>query len=289
MDMTTFWSEQVQGIRTLYDSRLLRFDVRYDAQYLPQFALDGARRILEIGCGPGALCGALCRMYPYAAVTGIDRDANFVSFARAHVPHAVFQQGDAAALPYADGSFDATISNTVSEHIEHDAFFGEQHRVLREGGICVVLSTRSGFSVPAPCLAMTETEKRFWDKLAPLPDPAREQVGLHGMDAQALPTTMEKYGFRDVHTGYVTIALTPDDPDTPPETAHTIMEADRSGAMEAVEAAGRKHPDVITAEETAAVLSAIGEKFDRRLRQYDNGEKVWDTAVVVIQVVRGVK
>ena len=31
------------------------------------------------------------------------------------------------------------------------------------------------------------------------------------------------------------------------------------------------------------------EKFDRRLRQYDNGEKVWDTAVVVIQVVRGVK
>lgn len=35
MDMTTFWSEQVQGIRTLYDSRLLRFDVRYDAQYLP--------------------------------------------------------------------------------------------------------------------------------------------------------------------------------------------------------------------------------------------------------------
>ena len=29
--------------------------------------------------------------------------------------------------------------------------------------------------------------------------------------------------------------------------------------------------------------------MDRRLRQYDNGEKVWDTAVVVIQVVRGVK
>ena len=31
------------------------------------------------------------------------------------------------------------------------------------------------------------------------------------------------------------------------------------------------------------------EKFDRRLRQYDNGEKIWDTAVVLIQVVRGVK
>ena len=58
---------------------------------------------------------------------------------------------------------------------------------------------------------------------------------------------------------------------------------------EAVEAAKRKYPLVVTEEETAAVLSAIAEKFDRRVRQYDSGERIWDTAVSVIQVVRGVK
>ena len=100
---------------------------------------------------------------------------------------------------------------------------------------------------------------------------------------------MEKYGFRDVRSGYVTIALTPDDPGTPADMAHAIINEERYCACEAVEAARRKYPLVVTEEETAAVLSAIAEKFDRRVRQYDSGERIWDTAVSVIQVVRGVK
>ena len=289
MDTGTLWSAQIQGIWTLYASRLLRFDARYDAWYRPLLDLDGARKILEIGCGPGALAGALCRMYPEAAVTGIDRDRDFVSFAKAHVPRVDFLTGDATALPFPDDSFDATVSHTVSEHVETDAFFGEQYRVLRDGGICVVLSSRRGFSVPAPCLAMTETEKWFWDRLEPLPDPAAEYIARYPLDAQELPLAMEKYGFRDVRSGYVTIALTPDDPGTPADMAHAIIDEERYCMCEAVEAAKRKYPLVVTEEETAAVLSAIAEKFDRRVRQYDSGKRIWDTAVSVIQIVRGVK
>ena len=73
MDTGNVWSEQIQGIRTLYASRLLRFDARFDTQYRTLFDIDNARQILEIGCGPGALAGSLCRMYPEVAVTGIDR------------------------------------------------------------------------------------------------------------------------------------------------------------------------------------------------------------------------
>ena len=109
------------------------------------------------------------------------------------------------------------------------------------------------------------------------------------MDARELPEAMERAGFHAVRSGYVTTALTPDDPGTAANTAHTIIDAERYCALEAVESAGRRYPGVFSEEEKAQVRAAITDKFDRRLRQYDSGERVWDTSVTLTQVVRGVK
>ena len=61
--MNTIWSKYVQGTKTLYYSRKLRFDDLFSDQYRDLFELDAKQelRILEIGCGPGALAGALHR------------------------------------------------------------------------------------------------------------------------------------------------------------------------------------------------------------------------------------
>ena len=82
--MNTIWSEHVQGTMTLYLSRKLRFDDMFFEQYKDVFDLDrnAKLRILEIGCGPGALAEAMHRWYPMAHVTAIDRDSNFISFAK---------------------------------------------------------------------------------------------------------------------------------------------------------------------------------------------------------------
>ena len=74
--MNTTWSEHVQGINTLYMSRKLRFDDMFFDQYDKNFGLDREKelRILEIGCGPGALAEALKRWYPKAKITAVDRD-----------------------------------------------------------------------------------------------------------------------------------------------------------------------------------------------------------------------
>ena len=55
--MNTVWSEKVQGIKTLYLTRQLRFDDLFFPQYEKLFDLDknGPLKILEIGCDPGAL------------------------------------------------------------------------------------------------------------------------------------------------------------------------------------------------------------------------------------------
>ena len=97
--MNTVWSSYIQSIHTLYDTRRLRFSDRYWPQYQPLFGLEGRSRLLEIGCGPGALAESLTQWYPDADVTGIDRDSAFVAFAQNAVPQARFLEGDAVALP----------------------------------------------------------------------------------------------------------------------------------------------------------------------------------------------
>ena len=75
--MNNFWSENIQGVRTLYLSRKLRFHDRFFGQYKRIFNLDENAdiRILEIGCGPGALAESLHRWFPKAEITAVDTDS----------------------------------------------------------------------------------------------------------------------------------------------------------------------------------------------------------------------
>ena len=90
--MNTIWSTYVQSIGTLYDSRSLRFSDLFHRKYMDAFAVDDKKRILEIGCGPGALAESLARWYPQAHISGIDRDSNFIDFANKKAQPPTFQQ-----------------------------------------------------------------------------------------------------------------------------------------------------------------------------------------------------
>ena len=289
--MDAVWSHYIQGCMTLYASRRLRFRDQFRDRYLPLLDLpDKPLRILEIGCGPGALAEALHRWYPGAEIIGLDRDREFVRFAREHVPGVEFREGDATALPFQDGSFDAAISNTVQEHVEPSAFFGEQLRVLKPGGVCLVLSSRRGLHVAAPCLEWNEAERAFWEKVTALDDSMeRFSVARYAMSEAELPAAMEKYGFRDVRTGYAAADLTPDDPTVGPELAREMILSGKYNDLEALESAARSLGDRLDAAELEAVKRRIGEKYDKRLMQYAAGEKQWETVVSLTMILRGVK
>ena len=289
--MDTVWSQMIQGCMTLYSSRQLRFHDRFRMRYLPLFGLeDKPQRILEVGCGPGALAEALKRWYPRAEIVGLDRDREFIRFARERVPGVEFLEGDATALPFPAGSFDAVISNTVQEHVEPAAFFGEQLRILRPGGICLVLSSRKGLHAAAPCLARDESEQAFWEKASALDDSMeRYAVCRYPMTEAELPAAMEQYGFRDVRTGYAAVDLTPDDPSVGPALARDMILSGRYNDLEALEAAARTLGDKLDAAEIEAVRRRIEAKYGERLARYAEGEKQWDTSVSLIMVLRGVK
>lgn len=282
--MNSLWSDNVQGIFTLYLSRKLRFDDMFFEQYRKLFDLDQDKelKILEIGCGPGALAESLHRWYPNAHITGLDRDTKFIEFAKEKVSDISFVEGDATDLPFPDNTFDVTISNTVQEHIEPSAFWGEQRRVLKPGGVCLCLSTRKNIKCYADCLATTDAETEFWSNRPNDQDETEKyQVCRFPMSEAEIPASMEKHGFINVSTGYAIIDLTPDDPKYPAPMAEAMIEADRQCALEAI---------VLThSKNTESVKSVVNSKFDERIRLYREGIKQWDTTTTVMMAVRGVK
>ena len=290
--MNTIWSNYIQGPKTLYYTRNLRFDDMFMEQYKALFQLDEKKklRILEIGCGPGALAGALPRWYPTAEITAIDRDSEFITFAKEHEPGIHFVEGDATALPFEEGSFDVTISNTVSEHIEPGRFYGEQLRVLKPGGVCLVLSARKGVNVYAKCLVKRPEEEDFWKKVEQYDDTMeRYAVCKYPMSEAELPLALQTHGFQNVSAGYATIDLTPDHPRFTAEKVQAMINANRYTALEAVESVLRVMPQQVTKEECQAIKDIIEEKYNTRIEQYQKGEKQWDTNVSITMVVRGEK
>lgn len=90
-------------------------------------------KLLDIAAGPGYVSAEATRRG--WRVTGVDFSQSMVTLARRNFPQIDFQLGDAEALAFADGSFDAAVMNFGILHLARpDAALGEACRVLRAGG-----------------------------------------------------------------------------------------------------------------------------------------------------------
>ena len=95
------------------------------------------RDVLEVGSGRGGGVSYLSRYRGPRSVVGLDFSARAVALSARERggPGATFVHGDALAMPFPDGSFDAVV-NVESSHCYGDvpAFLAEVRRVLRPGG-----------------------------------------------------------------------------------------------------------------------------------------------------------
>jgi ubiquinone/menaquinone biosynthesis C-methylase UbiE len=119
-----------------------RFMGRYSKQLSPQLAdLAGVRagqRVVDVGCGPGALTAELVGRVGDDAVNAVDPSEAFVAAARARHPGVDVQRATAEQLPFADGAFDAALAQLVV-HFMTDPVAGlrEMKRVTSSGGTVV--------------------------------------------------------------------------------------------------------------------------------------------------------
>jgi SAM-dependent methyltransferase len=126
-------------------------------------------RVLDLGTGTGAGALAIARRFPGARVVGVDVSPAMLEQARGNVPDELrdrveFQHADAAALPFADGSFD------LVAHANMIPFFDELTRVLAPGGHAL-FGFSSGPSTPIyvpPQKLRAELEARGFTDFAEL-------------------------------------------------------------------------------------------------------------------------
>jgi demethylmenaquinone methyltransferase / 2-methoxy-6-polyprenyl-1,4-benzoquinol methylase len=93
---------------------------------------------LDVATGTGDLAVELARRG--VSVTGLDFSEGMLAIAREKAPSVRFEQGDALALPYADGEFDAaTVGFGARNFSDLRSGLAEMARVTRPGGRVVVL------------------------------------------------------------------------------------------------------------------------------------------------------
>lgn len=105
--------------------------------FLSWLAPASGLRWVDVGCGNGAFTELLMQRHAPAEVQGIDPSEGQLAFARTRpgAAGAVFRQGDAQALPFADDSFDAATMALVLFFVPDPASgIAEMRRVVRRGG-----------------------------------------------------------------------------------------------------------------------------------------------------------
>jgi arsenite methyltransferase len=120
--------------------------VEQRAQVLRLLSLEPGDAVLDIGSGPGLLTRELAdTVGPTGRICGLDLAEPMLEMGRrrcADRPWVSFEQGDAAALPQEDDSFDAVVTTQVYEYVpDIPGALAEVARVLRPGGRLAVLDT----------------------------------------------------------------------------------------------------------------------------------------------------
>ena len=115
-----------------------RFMGRWSRRLAPLFVtfagVTEGDRVLDVGSGTGALSAAAAAI-DSVQVTGVERSAAYVRYAREHVSGR-FEVGDALALPFPADAFNRTLSMLVLNFVaDPAAALHQMVRVTRPGGV----------------------------------------------------------------------------------------------------------------------------------------------------------
>ena len=179
-----------------------RFMGRYSGPLAPVFAdfaaIGAATRVLDVGCGPGALTAELISRFGPAAVSAVDPSESFVIAVRERHPEIDAQRAAAEHLPFEDDSFASALAQLVV-HFMADPVAGlrEMGRVTRRDGVVAacVWDHEGGTGPLGP----------FWHAVHDLDPQVDDEAGLAGAREGHLGELFHDAGLREIEQSTVSV------------------------------------------------------------------------------------
>jgi len=183
-----------------------RFMGRYSTPLAPAFAsfasVEPGGRVLDVGCGPGALTAELVARLGPSSVAAVDPSEPFVDAARERHPDVHVELAPAEDLPFEDDTFDAALAQLVV-HFMADPVAGlrEMARVSRDGGVVAACVWDHATGGRGPLVV-------FWEAAHELEPGLSDESDLAGAREGHLSELFDAAGLREIEDAAVEVRVT---------------------------------------------------------------------------------
>lgn len=188
------------GAAAEYDRFMGRYSAGLSAPFADFAGVRAGHRVLDVGCGPGALTGVLVARVGPASVAAIDPSASYVAAARERFPDSRIEVAAAGALPFDDGEFDVVLAQLVVHFLTdpvHD--LAEMARVARAGGVVAAsVWDHAGGNSPL---------SRFWDVLSRIEPDAPAEAALPSTGEGQLGAYLRAAGLHEISESVLTVRM----------------------------------------------------------------------------------
>jgi SAM-dependent methyltransferase len=207
-------------------------------------------QVLELACGTGIVTRRLREALPASAtLVATDLNEAMIDYARAAVPepNIVWQQADAQALPFKDGSFDVVVCQFGFMFLPDKVQgFREARRVLRPGGVLLGAVWHSRDENPWARSVHTTLEE-LW----PADPPSFLETPYGYFDAERIRADLASAGWDDVQLDAVRL-------ESLAESAQDVALGIATGSPLSYQLAERGADPETVAAELARRLGAVG-------------------------------
>jgi ubiquinone/menaquinone biosynthesis C-methylase UbiE len=170
--------------------------------YLGLLNISAGERVLDVGCGSGAVTREVARRVgPAGRAVGLDPSPALLAVARELARETgvgdriEFCEGDAHRLPFPDRSFDAAVCVTVLSHVPNgEAAIPELARILRPGGRLGV------FDLDTDMTAFTHPDRSLTRRIVAA---ASDAMAVDGWLVRQLPVLFQRVGLVDVRARFL--------------------------------------------------------------------------------------
>jgi SAM-dependent methyltransferase len=183
-----------------YASFMGRFSEPLAQEFVKVAELEPGQRVLDVGCGPGALTEVLVERLGADKVAAVDPSEPFVAHARSRLPGVDVRLAPAEDLPFPDEAFDAALAQLVV-HFMADPVAGlrEMGRVTRPAGvIAACVWDHAGGGGPL---------STFWSAVRDLDGEAEDESHLAGVREGHLGELAREAGLADVEESRIAVGV----------------------------------------------------------------------------------